>query len=100
MPETAACQAPGCKEIVESSFFMCPPHWELLSADVRRRVCRHYKDGVFVRGPGWEDLLEEARRFVSQKEFESCVQNHGANCGCWRRRDVEAVSGKSAGESA
>jgi hypothetical protein len=64
--------------------FMCPDHWNLLPAEMRRKIYRHYRNGA---GPtqGWAAETAEAQDVLEQKLFERCIQTHGIDCGCWKR---------------
>lgn len=77
--------------------FMCYPHWIQVPADLRRLIWRHYRRGQEVdKNPSAEylEVTRRAQEAVEQKEFEVCIQAHGADCGCWKRpKSMEMVQG-------
>lgn len=86
------CYAKFCDASVDGSMFMCPTHWHMLSADLRRKVCRMYRLGIedLEAHPDWLELVGKAKDAVTQKTFERCLQSHGVACECWRKIPVIA----------
>lgn len=83
------CHAKGCPTQISASNFMCPEHWHILSADLRRRVWRHYQKGNDVENLS-QEVSKEAQEAVEKKLFERCLQNHGPACGCWAKEPIVA----------
>lgn len=71
--------------------FMCPDHWNLLSADTRRKICRYYRKDRRPTGSEWQETVAEALEVLEQKLFERCFQNHRAGCGCWKAAPAPAL---------
>lgn len=76
---------------------MCYKHWSLVPADLRRLVWRHYRKGQEVdKNPSQEylEVTKKAQDAVEQREFQSCLQSHGSECGCWKRlKNYETAQG-------
>lgn len=76
---------------------MCFKHWSMVPADLRKLIWRHYRNGQEVdKNPSAEYLqvAKKAQDSVQKREFESCLQNHGSECGCWSRpKNFEVVQG-------
>lgn len=73
--------------------FACEEHWVQIPAAIRREIWRHYKNGQEVyKTPSldWIAAARKAQEAVEQKEFERCLQNHGAECGCWKKPKILA----------
>lgn len=83
------CPAHGCGVPVGPDTFMCPDHWYLLSAEIRRKVVRFYRSGDGRNGLD-QELLKDAQEAVEKKLFERCIQTHGAGCVCWKRSPARA----------
>jgi len=73
---------------VRPDLFMCYKHWSMVPADLRRLIWRHYRKGQEVdKSPSTEylEVAQRAQQAVQKREFEACLQNHGGQCGCWKR---------------
>jgi hypothetical protein len=86
------CRARGCPVKVRQGTFMCPLHWNLLSAKLRRGIHHFYRMGAEPWNPadsGWKAIEEAAKDAVEKKLFERCIQNHSPACSCWKPKMIE-----------
>lgn len=87
------CHAKHCGIVVRPDLFMCLPHWNLVPADLRRLISRHYRNGQ-ENSAEYLEVAEKAQEAVQQREFQACLQTHGSECGCWERpKKLEVAQG-------
>lgn len=94
------CHARRCGVMLPPDIYMCPSHWGMVSAETRRRIWKHYKasqEGGKPATQDWLDATRDAQEAVERKEFEICIQNHGADCGCWKDLRQAAVGAEPNG---
>lgn len=95
MDTTHFCHARYCGTPVRPDLFMCYGHWVLVPADIRRLVWRHYRSDDKTPSVEYQEVIKKAQDAVEKKEFESCLQSHGSECGCWMRfKYVEVAQGQ------
>jgi len=98
MMDIHLCHATYCGTPVRPDLFMCYKHWSMVPADLRRLIWRHYRVSQEVdKSPSAEYLAvaKKAQVAVQQREFEACLQNHGSECGCWKKvKYAEAAQGQ------
>lgn len=89
MSQDSGCHARGCGVATSPDMFMCPEHWYLLPAEIRRQVVRWYRGGETGKAAdqGW---FEDAQKAVERKLFEKCLQAHGPSCACWKASPADA----------
>lgn len=95
MDTTHFCHIRHCGQPVPPEMFACSYHWFMVPADIRREIWRHYRKGQENdKNPSerWMEAAKKAQAAVERREFEKCLQNHGAACGCWATPKNPAVA--------